>query len=221
MREPALKPISAPGRIRLAAFDLDGTLTRGDTVCETIGRHMGHLRRVRALEALCGKRRDRDSIRLLRTELASYYRASTRTRICSFLSSLTLAAGALEGFDLLRRSGVTTAIVSITWELAAEWLAQKLGADHHVGTRFLDDGSIDHFWPEDKGVWLERLMLKFGLGRHETAAVGDSWLDMAMFDVVDHAIYVGPGLPPHPRVLHVPNGDICEIARLLTGTPRR
>jgi hypothetical protein len=82
MRE-ALKPISAPGRIRLVAFDLDGTLTRGHTVCEIIGRHMGHLRRVRTLEALCGKRRDRDSIRLPRTELASYYRASTRTRLCS------------------------------------------------------------------------------------------------------------------------------------------
>jgi len=64
-------------------------------------------------------------------------------------------------------------------------------------------------------------MLNLGLSRTETAAVGDSWLDMAMFDVVDHAIYVGPGLPPHPRVLHVPNGDIYEIARLLTGTPRR
>jgi hypothetical protein len=126
MRESALK---APGRIRLVAFDLDGTLTRGDTVCEVIGRQMGHFRRVRALEAICGKQRDRDSVRLLRTELVSYYRAATRAKLRSFLSSLTLAPGARKGFDLLRRSGVTTAIVSITWEFAAEWLAEKLGAD--------------------------------------------------------------------------------------------
>jgi HAD superfamily phosphoserine phosphatase-like hydrolase len=216
MRESALK---GPGRIRLVAFDLDGTLTRGDTVCEVIGRHMGHFRRVRALEAICSRQRDRDSIRLLRTELVSYYGAATRARLRSFLSSLTLAPGARKGFDLLRRSGVTTAIVSITWEFAAEWLAEKLGADYYAGARLLDGGTIDHFWPEDKAVWLERLMVELGVRRHETAAVGDSWPDMVMFDVVDCAIYVGSGPPPHPRVLHIPNGNIYAIARFLTGTP--
>jgi HAD superfamily phosphoserine phosphatase-like hydrolase len=221
MCKPALKPISAPRRIRLVAFDLDGTLTRGDTVCEIIGRHMGHLHRMRALEAICDKRRDRDSIRRLRTELASYYRVSTRMRLRSFLSSVTVAPGARKGFDLLRRSGITTAIVSIMWEFAAEWLAEKLGADYHVGTRLLDDGSIDHFWPEDKAVWLDRLMSKLDVRRHEAAAVGDSWRDVGMFDVVDHAIYVGRGRPPSPRVLHAPNGNIYEIARFLTGTDLR
>ncbi len=51
-----MKPISARGRIRLAAFDLDGTLTRGDSACESIGRRVGHLHRVRVLEALCDGR---------------------------------------------------------------------------------------------------------------------------------------------------------------------
>ncbi len=179
-----MKPIPARGRIRLVAFDLDGTLTRGDTVCEIIGRRLGHLRRVRELEALCAERRDRDSVRLLRTELASIYRTIPRRRLRSSVSSLTIAPGARKGFALLRHSGVRSAIVSIAWKFAAEWLAEILHADYYAGTRLRDDGSVDHFWPEDKGAWLERLMRKLGVGRDQTAAVGDSWTDTAMFDVV-------------------------------------
>jgi HAD superfamily phosphoserine phosphatase-like hydrolase len=197
MGEAAPDPTPPRGRIRLVAFDLDGTLTRRETVCETIGRRLGHLRRVRALEALCAERRDRDSLRLLRAELASIYRASTRARLRASLSSLTLAPGTRRGFVHLRRSGVTTAIVSIAWEFAARWLAEKLGADHYVGTRFLDDGSVEHFWPEDKGAWLEGLMVKLGVGRHETAAVGDSWTDTVMFDVTGHAFSGGAAPPPY------------------------
>src|SRR5262249_62175934 len=107
-----------------------------------------------------------------------------RTRLRSSLSSLTLAPGAHKGFALLRHSGVRSAIVSITWEFAAEWLAETLHADYYAGTRFRDDGSVDHFWPEDKGAWLERLMRKLCFGRDQTAAVGDSWAGTAMFDVV-------------------------------------
>jgi len=37
---------------RLVAFDLDGTLLRGDTVCEALARRMGHFERMRELEAI-------------------------------------------------------------------------------------------------------------------------------------------------------------------------
>lgn len=54
------------------------------------------------------------------------------------------------------------------------------------------------------------------------AAIGESALDSSMFDVVDYAIYVGAGLPlsPHCPVHLVPNGNIYDIAQLLTGTSR-
>ena len=207
------------GRVRLAAFDLDGTLTRGESVCETIGRRLGHLRRVRALEARCNERRDRDSILALRAELVAYYRGVTPARLRSSLSSLTIAPGARRGFELLRRAGVTTAIVSVTWAFAAEWLAERLGADYHVGTALRDDGTVEHFWPEDKAAWLARLMATLGVARHEAAAVGDSWLDAVMFAAVDHAFYVGVTPPPHPGLVHVPSGNIHTIARAITRLP--
>src|SRR5262245_24201598 len=167
--------------IRLVAFDLDGTLTRGDTVCEAIARGMGHLDRMRALEANAEARRDRASLRSLREELARYYRAATRAELYSHLRSRALAPGARDGLALLHGWGIATAVVSITWGFAAEWLAAELGVDYHVGTRLTVDGGVDHFWPEDKGAWLARLMRGLGVGPAETAAVGDSWRDLAMF----------------------------------------
>ena len=205
--------------IRLVAFDLDGTLTRGDTVCEAIARGMGHLDRMRALEAITEARRDRASLRALREELASHYRAVTGTALRSHLRSLALAPGVREGFEILRQRGIATAIVSITWGFAAEWLAGELGADHHVGTDLRPDGQIDHFWPEDKGPWVERLALGLGLTRDQTAAVGDSWRDLAMFEVVGRAYYVGETPPPGVRAVHVPDGDIRDIARLIAQEP--
>lgn len=210
--------MASASRIRLVAFDLDGTLTRGDTVCEAIARGMGHLSRMRALEAIADARRDRESLRSLREELASYYRGATAAELRSHLRALALAPGAREGFQLLRHRGIATAIVSITWDFAAEWLAAELGADYHVGTRLLPDGGVEHFWPEDKGPWVERLVRTLGLQREESAAVGDSWRDLAMFEVVGHAFYVGEALPPRVRALHVPGGDIREVARLITET---
>ena len=202
----------------LVAFDLDGTLVRGSTVCEVIAQAMGHLSRMRELEAIADARRDRESLRSLREELAACYRGTTTEQLQAHLPALALAPGARAGFQLLREHGIATAIVSITWDFAAEWLAAELGADYHVGARLLPEGGIEHFWPEDKGPWTERLMATLGLGAERCAAVGDSWRDLAMFEAVGHAVYVGGALPPRLRAVHIPDGDILEIARLITKT---
>src|SRR5262245_43419863 len=180
---------------------------------------MGHLDRMRELEAIADARRDRPSVLSLRQELAAYYRRATAAELCAHLRSLALAPGAREGFEILRRRGIATAIVSITWGFAAEWLAGELGADHHVGTRLSPDGAVNHFWPEDKGPWVERLARARGLRRAECAAVGDSWRDLGMFAAVGRAYYVGATLPATVPAIHVPDADIREIAYLIADAP--
>jgi HAD superfamily phosphoserine phosphatase-like hydrolase len=220
LAERGFEVVGKGPRVRLVAFDLDGTLVRGNSVCEVLADKLGHLARMRELESIASQRRDRESIRLLRDEAARYYHAVTIAELRSHLCMLTLAPGAREGFDLLRRSGVTTAIVTITWAFAAEWVAQELGADHYAGTGLLDDGSVDHFWPEDKATWLEELMRRMGFRRDEAVAVGDSFLDAPMFSVVGQAIYVGSTVPLGVHAIHVPDGDIYQIARGIVGGPR-
>ena len=54
---------------------------------------------------------------------------------------------------MLHEHGFKIAIVSLTWEFAVEWFADRLGADYSVGTGLSADGLISHFWPKDKALW--------------------------------------------------------------------
>ena len=92
--------------------------------------------------------------------------------------------------------------------------------DGYVGTTLHEDGSVDHFWPEDKATWLEGLMRRIGVRRDEAVAIGDSWLAVPMFGVVGESIYVGPTVPPSVEATHVPGGDIYQIARCIIDRQR-
>ena len=198
--------------IRLVAFDLDGTLTRGDTVCEVIARPLGHLDRMLELERTIT---DEPGIVAMREELAGYYRGRSFAELEKCLDGLVLAPGAREAFTLPAARGVSTAIVTITWEFAARWLARRLGADHVLASGLTPDGAITHVFPRDKGRWLSALMQQRGLGADEVAVVGDSWLDADMFAVATHRFFVGATPLPDLDARHYPGGDLAEIARVI------
>ena len=202
--------------IRLVAFDLDGTLVRGETCVEAIARSLGHLHHVREFEALSP--RQLKEVASARERMAHWYAASTPAELCASLSSLELAPGAEAAFRLLRRHGVQTAIVSITWEFAVKWFARRLGADYFVGTRLLHDGRVEHFWPQDKGSWLTALMRQLGVRREEVAAVGDSVGDIELLRAAGHPFLVGSVRPAElDDVPHHPDGNLAEIALSLVG----
>lgn len=205
--------------IRLVAFDLDGTLVHGDTVVETLAKAMGHLEHARALERRHDARRDRESLRVLREELAQYYAGASLAEICAHLPRLILAPGVREGFAMLRAAGIASAIATFTWEFAAAWLGRELGAEHWLGTRLHDDGHLEHVWEEDKGTWLVALTKRLGLERDHVAAVGDSWRDLPMLEAAGRSYYVGSTLPPGVEAVHVPSGDIAAIARQIVQIP--
>jgi len=200
------------GTIRLVVFDLDGTLTRGDTVCCVLARRLGHFERMLELERTIT---DEPGIMRMREELVGYYRGRSAAELVSCLENLVFAPGAQEAARLLSKHGVSTAIATITWKFAAEWVARRLGVDHLMGTDLAADGTITHVFPMDKGRWVSSLMARLGLGADAVAVVGDSWLDRHMFDVVAHRYYVGaaplPGLPTQ----HYPDGDLGEIAQAI------
>jgi HAD superfamily phosphoserine phosphatase-like hydrolase len=189
----------------LVAFDVDGTLLRGETICECIGRQIGKAAEMRAFERLTS----RDEIAAARREMATWYRPYTRQALLDCLQTVRLAPGARKGFAQLREAGVKTALVSITWSFAVEWLAKELGADFAVGTDWLDTGEVADFWPDDKAIWLEQLMRRLNIAREAVAVVGDSAGDIPMLKLAGRGYFVGaamPGLPPH--VQHYPGASI-------------
>ena len=199
----------------LAAFDLDGTLLRGETVCEAIARQMGHLERMRELEGL----RDQAEILAGRAELARYYRTVTVAELQSYLAVLRLAPGVEAGFRLLRHQGLKIALVSITWEFAVAWFARTLGADYYLGTGLSPDGHITHVWPADKARWVTALAGTLGLPLEAVAAVGDSWGDADMLRVVGRPFFVGVTRPAElEQVPHYPHSDMYAIAQRIVET---
>ncbi|MGO9932698.1 MAG: HAD family hydrolase [Steroidobacteraceae bacterium] len=198
--------------VRLVAFDLDGTLLRGATVCEVLAARFGMQDRMREFEQL----RDIAAISAARQEMLQWYGDMPLERLCAGLTRAEIAPGAVQAFRLLAARGVHTAIVSVTWAFAVEWFARRFGAEAWVGTTVMPAGSIGHFWPSDKPVWLSRHSAALGVGLAEVAAVGDSHGDIPMLARVGHPVFVGAQLPPElAHAEHRPMADMREIAEAI------
>lgn len=194
------------------AFDLDGTLIRDRNSLTVLGAAFDRPEWVDQMEILDMRGETPEE---MRSRVAPWLSIS-RTERCGPLASARLAPGVDEAFRLLPERGVTTAIVSLSWDFIVEWFAQRFGAAHWAAVRLGLDGTVTPFWPEDKGPWLERLMATLGVTRDEVAAVGDSPRDASMLRASGHAFYVGPEPPPDLHgIRHHPDGDLGVVARAI------
>jgi HAD superfamily phosphoserine phosphatase-like hydrolase len=194
----------------LVAFDLDGTLLRGPTVCELLAAPLGRLAEMRRFEALSSER----EIAAAREEMARWYEGRTPAELCAALEAATWAPGAREGVALLQASGVEVAIASITWSFAVEWVAERLGVARTLGTRLEPGGAVGHVWPRDKAAWLERVLRELEVPAARAAAVGDSGSDAELLATAELRFFVGRGPAPSlSGLLHRPGGDIEQITR--------
>ena len=125
-----------------------------------------------------------------REESAGWYSSFAFDELLDHVTSMPVAPGIEEGFALLHAHGFKIAVVSLTWEFAVEWFADRFGADYFVGTRLSPDGELTHFWPEDKALWLAGLASKQGVDMGDVAAVGDSRGDVPMLLSVGHPYWV-------------------------------
>jgi phosphoserine phosphatase len=194
----------------LVAFDLDGTLLRGPTVCELLAEPLGRLAEMRAFEALSTEA----EIVAARRQMARWYEGRPRQQLCAALEAARWAPGAAEGVALLQANGVEVGIASITWSFAVEWMASRLGVTRALGTELEAGGGVAHVWPRDKALWLAKVRAELALPPARVAAVGDSSSDGELLAAAGLRFFVGRGVPPPlPGLLHRPGGDIAQIAR--------
>ena len=194
----------------VVAFDLDGTLLRGPTVCELLAEPLGRLAEMQRFEGLSSEA----EIGAARNEMACWYEGRTPAQLCATLDAARWAPGAREGVALLQTNGVEVVIASITWSFAVEWVAERLGVARVLATRLEGGGRVAHVWPRDKPRWLERVLSELGVPRARSAAVGDSDSDGDLLEEAALRFFVGSGPPPRLRgVVHRPEGNIEPIAR--------
>ncbi len=197
------------GQIRLVAFDLDGTLLRGDSVCMGIARGIGRLERMQEME----QGHQLTDIESDVTEIASWYLPLGLKRIEEELPRLTIAPGAIEGCKLLREAGIEIVIITVTWEFAAIYFAERFGASDCAATP-LDwtTGEFDDFRAEKKGPWLEAKVASLGLRPEQVAAVGDTPNDKGMLEVAGTAFCVGATCGDSDEFIWRPNANILDLA---------
>ncbi len=195
----------------LAVFDLDGTLLRGPTVCEVLAASLGHGEEMQSFERLSTDN-DHGIIRG-RVEMARWYEAVSRERLIDFLTEAEWAPGVHAGVRRLQAAGVEVAIASITWKFAVDWFAAQVGVTRTLGTGLEDGGAITHVCPRDKAMWLRDMASSLNMPYEQTAAVGDSSGDLSMLAAAGLRFFLGPEAPPGLECMHIPGGDIDDVAR--------
>lgn len=199
----------------MVVFDLDGTLLRGETVCELLARPLGRIEQMKQFERLSSEA----DIAAARSEMVRWYRDHSIHSLQQHLLSATWAPGARDAVRELMAANVLIGIASITWKFAVQWFADHLGVKHYLGTDVGPDGEIIHVWGRDKARWLNQLMACNGVHPQRVAAVGDSQGDFEMLQAAQLRFLVGnldfPGLP---STTHLPEGDLRAVSRQILRT---
>ncbi|MEF8784705.1 MAG: phosphoserine phosphatase SerB [Haloarculaceae archaeon] len=191
----------------LVAFDFDGTLTQADLTV-LLGREHDVAGEIRGL-AEQGLRGEVDFATTLR-QRASLLGGMPEARVDAAFERCKLRAGAADLISDLRRSGVSVAIISGSFERGIETTLEQAGitADYVVANRLvLENGAVtgDVDGPlldGRKGDLLEELAFGEKLDLRQTVAVGNGATDLSMLQVAGTAI----GFDPEPVV-----EDHCDV----------
>ena len=206
MKCAILRNVSA----KLAIFDVDGTLLRGDTACMWISRRLGNYRRMEELE----KAPTREHVIAARIEMASWYSQSNPNDLLGEMDDFPWAPGVFEGISRLQANGVTVALASLGWDFVVNRIARLFGVKHVLATALdFETGEVSHVWDKDKAEYGEKLSRQLDVPSTEIAGVGDRVKDFDLLDYTGHGIYVGNDVPPPgKRYTHLPDADIRDVA---------
>jgi phosphoserine phosphatase len=175
--------------IRFVAFDMDGTLLDVSSSWAEVHRFFGD-ENTEALHLFITDQIDDQEF--MRRDLALWRRHRphiTEEDLVSILAPVPLMPGAHELFDALHARGIRTAIVSGGLDVIAQRIGRALGVDRILANGFVLDGhgrltdeGIIRVPIKRKGEVVAGLQREFGLSVEECAAVGNSEIDVAMFE---------------------------------------
>ena len=171
--------------VKLAAFDLDGTVLEHNSSWVAIHRHFGTEHNGAASLRLYTEGKI-DYREFMRRDISSWPKGVARDEIVSILSNYRVRREAPGVFSELRSRGIKTALVTSGIDILARDVAANLGIDHWVanGLRFDKNGKllpkgVGRVDPTRKDVAYQKLLSKVGIPSKKTIAVGDTIYDLA------------------------------------------
>jgi len=216
--------------LRFAAFDMDGTLVDVASSWAAVHAHFGEqnaegLRRFLANEI--------DDEEFIRSDIEIWRRHApelTLVDLETILADVPLMPGAAGLFHGLRARGVRTAIVSGGIDLLARRIARELRVDVALANGFrvtssgrLTGEGLVRVPIHGKEQVLEQLQRQLGFAPEETAAVGNSEIDVGLFRRSRMGVAF---LPEDEAVRREANAvvearDLGEVLRVLEAFPAR
>ena len=174
--------------VRLAVFDMDGVLVDSHSSWVLVHRHFGTDNEDSLRAFLRGEIDDMEFIRRDVERWVQAHGSVTMGEVQDVLDRAPLVPGAIEALRELGAHGVRTAIVSGGLRYLAERVGAEAGADLVLandvvvdGTGLLTGEGIVHVPLREKGSVVGSIQEELGVTREETAAIGDSLVDLTMF----------------------------------------
>lgn len=218
-----------PCRIRAAAFDMDGVLTKWRSSWRALHEYFGSLSLVSesndAEKFLRGEityeewmRRDLEAI------IKAFGRPPTKEEIIKAFSRYELIEGAKDLVNFLKGRGVYTLIVSGGIDLLAEIVRKELGIDAAFANRLVFDEKgylipkgIEVVNPLKKGEFLKKLSRQLRIPLSEFMYVGDSEWDFEALNAVGYPILLNYGeVKPPAESRYLTVNTLYEIMKFLT-----
>jgi HAD superfamily PSPase-like hydrolase len=197
-------------RVRLAAFDLDGTVLEHNSSWVAIHKHFGTEHNGAASLRLYTEGKI-DYREFMRRDISSWPKGVTKDEIVEVLSHYRIRREAPEVFEELRRRGISTALVTSGIDILARDVAVDLRIDHYVANglkfdragRLLTTG-VGRVDPTRKDRAYARLLSKVGIQAKETLAVGDTIYDLAFLKSAGLGFMLAHTTRlPDPEVIHI------------------
>lgn len=189
--------------LKLAVFDLDGTLKVERDPYVYLHRRLGVMAEAEAITA-AGMSGQLSYEAWLRAD-AMLWRGTPRSVLARLFRENAYVPGARETVRALQAQGVEIAILSTGLLFHAELVAAELGIEYVFGNELLfDGGGVDPIVSGEvralvpvgsKGEVLMQLQAVLGVTPAETLAVGDTHGDLPMFERAGISIAVNPGHP--------------------------
>jgi HAD superfamily PSPase-like hydrolase len=172
--------------LRLALFDLDGTLKLERDPYVYLHRRLGTWEQAQAYfeKGLRGQIPYAEWLRLD----ASLWVGVKQATLERLLAEDPYLPGAPEGVRELKRRGLAVAVISTGPSFHADLVARELGVDVAVANEILfRDGRVSGetrmvVSEDGKGEVARMLQVRFGVGIEGTLAVGDGEADVGMFE---------------------------------------
>jgi phosphoserine phosphatase len=208
----------------MVAFDLDGVIVADRSSWEWVHRSFG-VDNSHSLKRFCDG--EIDDKEFMATDIAMWKEMDPD--ICledirKILMGARVNSGSVETVQALKEQGVITCIISGGIDLLADHIGEKYGVDRVMSNGLAADETgkltgegILRVKLRDKASALRQMLEEFNIAPERCAAIGNSWVDIPMFEVAKFGIAFNPidGETITAADVTVESDDLRDVLRYL------